>query len=182
MAEEIDRLGSHVTEVSESCRRSRPVGRRVDFRDPGAESAKRTRSRRSQEEAASRRGVELRSWIEQSASRCRISSERLQPNPVVTARRRAVGVCGSSRRLRRRQTSLVRALLDRGPAPQVLDLVHDATEAQPEVDGRDTFSCRARVPAMVDREAFPRARARFDKLGTARGSEHVGSLLAAVIQ
>jgi uncharacterized protein (TIGR00255 family) len=65
VAEEIDRLGSHVTEVSDILRRSEPVGRRLDFLIQELNREANTFASKVQEEALTRVGVELKVLIEQ---------------------------------------------------------------------------------------------------------------------
>ena len=65
VAEEIDRLGSHVTEVSDILRRSEPVGRRLDFLIQELNREANTFASKVQEEPLTRVGVELKVLIEQ---------------------------------------------------------------------------------------------------------------------
>jgi len=65
VAEEIDRLGSHVTEVSDILRRSEPVGRRLDFLIQELNREANTFASKVQEEPLTHVGVELKVLIEQ---------------------------------------------------------------------------------------------------------------------
>ena len=65
VAEEIDRLGSHVTEVSDILRRAEPVGRRLDFVIQELNREANTFASKVQEEPLTRVGVELKVLIEQ---------------------------------------------------------------------------------------------------------------------
>jgi uncharacterized protein (TIGR00255 family) len=65
VAEEIDRLGSHVTEVSDILRRSEPMGRRLDFVIQELNREANTFASKIQEESLTRVGVELKVLIEQ---------------------------------------------------------------------------------------------------------------------
>ncbi len=65
VAEEIDRLNSHVTEVSDILRRSEPVGRRLDFVIQELNREANTFASKVQEEPLTRVGVELKVLIEQ---------------------------------------------------------------------------------------------------------------------
>ncbi len=65
VAEEIDRLGSHVTEISDILRRSEPVGRRLDFVIQELNREANTFASKVQEEPLTRVGVELKVLIEQ---------------------------------------------------------------------------------------------------------------------
>lgn len=65
VSEEIDRLGSHVTEVSDILRRSEPVGRRLDFVIQELNREANTFASKVQEEPLTRVGVELKVLIEQ---------------------------------------------------------------------------------------------------------------------
>jgi uncharacterized protein (TIGR00255 family) len=65
VAEEIDRLDSHVTEVSDILRRAEPVGRRLDFVIQELNREANTFASKVQEEPLTRVGVELKVLIEQ---------------------------------------------------------------------------------------------------------------------
>ena len=65
VAEEIDRLDSHITEVSDILRRSEPVGRRLDFVIQELNREANTFASKVQEEPLARVGVELKVLIEQ---------------------------------------------------------------------------------------------------------------------
>jgi uncharacterized protein (TIGR00255 family) len=65
VAEEIDRLGSHVAEVEGILRRDEPVGRRLDFVVQELNREANTFASKVQEEALTRAAVELKVLIEQ---------------------------------------------------------------------------------------------------------------------
>jgi len=65
VAEEIDRLGSHVTEVHAILRRNEPIGRRLDFVIQELNREANTFASKVQEEALTRAAVELKVLIEQ---------------------------------------------------------------------------------------------------------------------
>jgi len=65
VAEEIDRLGSHVTEISDILRRDEPIGRRLDFLIQELNREANTFASKVQEEALTRVAVELKVLIEQ---------------------------------------------------------------------------------------------------------------------
>jgi len=65
VAEEIDRLGSHVTEISAILRRNEPIGRRLDFLIQELNREANTFASKVQEEALTRGAVELKVLIEQ---------------------------------------------------------------------------------------------------------------------
>jgi len=65
VAEEVDRLGSHVAEIADVLRRNEPVGRRLDFVIQELNREANTFASKVQEEALSRVAVELKVLIEQ---------------------------------------------------------------------------------------------------------------------
>jgi uncharacterized protein (TIGR00255 family) len=65
VAEEIDRLGSHVVEIDTILGRDEPVGRRLDFVIQELNREANTFASKVQEEALTRVGVELKVLIEQ---------------------------------------------------------------------------------------------------------------------
>jgi uncharacterized protein (TIGR00255 family) len=65
VAEEIDRLASHVTEIQAILQRNEPVGRRLDFVIQELNREANTFASKVQEEALTRAGVELKVLIEQ---------------------------------------------------------------------------------------------------------------------
>ena len=65
VAEEIDRLASHVAEVQAILRRDEPIGRRLDFVIQELNREANTFASKVQEEALTRVGVELKVLIEQ---------------------------------------------------------------------------------------------------------------------
>jgi uncharacterized protein (TIGR00255 family) len=65
VAEEIDRLASHVTEIQAILHRNEPVGRRLDFLIQELNREANTFASKVQEEALTRVGVELKVLIEQ---------------------------------------------------------------------------------------------------------------------
>jgi uncharacterized protein (TIGR00255 family) len=65
VAEELDRLGSHVTEVGDILRRNEPIGRRLDFLIQELNREANTFGSKVQEEALTRVAVELKVLIEQ---------------------------------------------------------------------------------------------------------------------
>ena len=65
VAEELDRLGSHVSEIRDVLRRSEPIGRRLDFLMQELNREANTLSSKSQDEELTRAAVELKVLIEQ---------------------------------------------------------------------------------------------------------------------
>ncbi len=65
VAEEIDRLGSHVAEIDDILRRSEPIGRRLDFLIQELNREANTFASKVQEEPLTRVAVELKVLIEQ---------------------------------------------------------------------------------------------------------------------
>ncbi len=65
VAEEIDRLGSHVAEINDILHRREPIGRRLDFVIQELNREANTFASKVQEEALTRVGVELKVLIEQ---------------------------------------------------------------------------------------------------------------------
>jgi uncharacterized protein (TIGR00255 family) len=65
VAEEVDRLGSHVTEVHDVLRRDEPIGRRLDFVIQELNREANTFASKVQDEALTRAAVELKVLIEQ---------------------------------------------------------------------------------------------------------------------
>jgi uncharacterized protein (TIGR00255 family) len=65
VAEEIDRLGSHVAEIESTLRRDEPIGRRLDFVIQELNREANTFASKIQEEALTRVAVELKVLIEQ---------------------------------------------------------------------------------------------------------------------
>jgi uncharacterized protein (TIGR00255 family) len=65
VAEEIDRLGSHVTEISAILHRNEPIGRRLDFLIQELNREANTFGSKVQEEALTRVAVDLKVLIEQ---------------------------------------------------------------------------------------------------------------------
>jgi uncharacterized protein (TIGR00255 family) len=65
VAEELDRLGSHVTEIRDVLCRAEPIGRRLDFLMQELNREANTLSSKSQDEELTRAAVELKVLIEQ---------------------------------------------------------------------------------------------------------------------
>jgi len=65
VTEELDRLGSHVSEVRDVLGRAEPIGRRLDFLMQELNREANTLSSKSQDEELTRAGVELKVLIEQ---------------------------------------------------------------------------------------------------------------------
>ena len=65
VAEELDRIGSHVAEVQAILQRNEPVGRRLDFVIQELNREANTFASKVQEEALTRVAVELKVLIEQ---------------------------------------------------------------------------------------------------------------------
>jgi uncharacterized protein (TIGR00255 family) len=65
VAEELDRLGSHVTEIRDVLDRAEPIGRRLDFLMQELNREANTLSSKSQDEELTRAAVELKVLIEQ---------------------------------------------------------------------------------------------------------------------
>lgn len=65
VTEELDRLGSHVSEVRDALGRTEPIGRRLDFLMQELNREANTLSSKSQDEELTRSGVELKVLIEQ---------------------------------------------------------------------------------------------------------------------
>ncbi len=65
VAEELDRLGSHVSEVRDVLTRDEPIGRRLDFLMQELNREANTLSSKSQDEVLTKAGVELKVLIEQ---------------------------------------------------------------------------------------------------------------------
>jgi len=65
VAEEVDRLASHVTEVLDTLRRDEPIGRRLDFLTQELNREANTFASKVQDEALTRTAVELKVLIEQ---------------------------------------------------------------------------------------------------------------------
>jgi uncharacterized protein (TIGR00255 family) len=65
VSEELDRLGSHVSEVRDVLGRNEPIGRRLDFLMQELNREANTLSSKSQDEVLTKAGVELKVLIEQ---------------------------------------------------------------------------------------------------------------------
>ncbi len=65
IAEELDRLGSHVSEIRDVLKRAEPIGRRLDFLMQELNREANTLSSKSQDEELTRAAVELKVLIEQ---------------------------------------------------------------------------------------------------------------------